>query len=256
MSMLQEIFNSILKQKKKINLKTLPSMGLFYNDDFNIWIKKADIEDIIEYEYNYQKDDIGSIINRVKRIVRKNVTLSVNYSYEDIKSLDIVFIFLEIVKFTNNKNIEIKYLDDSGELINLNFDSNNFNYAKLEEDSMKYYNEESKEFIIDGFRYSPPCIGIENSLTNFLLSKSNQYDSDKYTEYNYDFLYFLGHKNKLNSTEIENLIQIFNYDISDDDSMKISEIIVEFSSIGRYSLKKDSKVIDITSKIDLEKIWK
>jgi hypothetical protein len=50
-------------------------MGLFYNDDFNIWIKKADIEDIIEYEYKYKKDDIGSIINRVKKIVNKNVIL-------------------------------------------------------------------------------------------------------------------------------------------------------------------------------------
>lgn len=256
MKTLQDIFRSILTQKKEVNLKKLPSLGLFYKDDFRLWIKKADIEDIIEYEYEYKKDDLGIVINRVKKIVRKNTILSNGYSYYDIKSIDIVFIFLEIVKLTNNKIIEIKHLSAKGEVINVGFDENNFNYVKLNKNKMSAYDDKNKEFIIDGFRYSPPSIGIENSLTNFLISKTNTRGNEKYAEYNYDFLYFLGHKNKLSHSEIENLIQIFNYDISDDDSEKIGEVIIDFSSIGRYSLKVGSEVIDITAKIDLEKIWK
>lgn len=256
MEILQNIFRSILTQKKELNLKKLPSLGLFYKNDFKLWIKKADIEDIIEYEYDYKKDDLGSVINRVKKIVKKNTILSSGYSYYDIKSIDIVFIFLEIVKLTNNKTIEIKHLDTSGEFININFDESNFNYAKLSKNIIKTYDDETKEFVIDGFRYSPPSIGIENSLTNFLISKTNTKGNEKYAEYNYDFLYFLGHKNRLSHSEIENLIQIFNYDISDEDSVRIGEIIVDFSSIGRYSLKRGNEVIDITAKIDLEKIWK
>jgi len=256
MEILQNIFRSILTQKKELNLKKLPSLGLFYKNDFKLWIKKADIEDIIEYEYDYKKDDLGSVINRVKKIVKKNTILPNGYSYYDIKSIDIVFIFLEIVKLTNNKTIEIKHLDTSGEFININFDESNFNYAKLSKNIIKTYDVETMEFVIDGFRYSPPSIGIENSLTNFLISKTNTRGNEKYAEYNYDFLYFLGHKNRLSHSEIENLIQIFNYDISDVDSVRIGEIIVDFSSIGRYSLKRGNEVIDITAKIDLEKIWK
>ena len=50
------ILKSILNLQKKIDLTTLPSQGLFYKDDFEIFIKKADVGDIIEYEYDYQKD--------------------------------------------------------------------------------------------------------------------------------------------------------------------------------------------------------
>jgi predicted RNA-binding protein YlqC (UPF0109 family) len=255
MEILQNIFKSMLTQKKEVDLKKLPSMGLFYKDDFKIWIKKASIEDIIEYEYNYQKEDLGNIIGKVKKIVKKNTILSNGYSYNDIKSLDIVFLFLNIVRFTNNKDIEIKHLDTSGKIINLKFNEETFNYADLDRETMLLYNNESKEFIIDGFRYSPPSIGVENSITNYLISKSDTPGNQKYSEYNYDFLFFLGHKNKLSEAEIENLIQIFNYDISDKDSEKIGEIIIKFSNIGRYQLKRESVVIDITAKIDLEKIW-
>ena len=257
MNLLKDIFKSLLNQNKEIDLTKLPSMGLFYKDDFRIWIKKADIEDIIEYEYDYQKEDVGSVIQRVKRIVRKNVIFSKGYKYNDIKSVDIVYLFLEIVKLTNNRSIEINFTNKvTGEKEFVTFDSHHFNYANINDKMMKSYDNQTKEFVIDGFRYSPPCIGVENSLTNFLISKSNDIDSEMYAEFNYDFLYFLGHKNSLSPNEIENLIQIYNYDISEDDSKKIRDIIISLSNIGKYSLKKDFQIIDITAKIDLEKIWK
>jgi len=254
---LTNILRGILNLQKKINTKTLPSQGLFYKDDFELWIKKADIEDIIEYEYQYEKEDLGIVITRVKRIVEKNVILSKPYSYFNIKSIDIVYLFLEIVKFTNNKKIDIKYFNDivgKDELIS--FDSNNFNYTKLEDKLLKSYDTLAKEFVIDGFRYSVPCIGVENSLTHFLISKSNDENADAYNKYSYDFLYFLGHKSNLSFSEIDNLIQIFNFDLIEEDKKKIRKIVKSLSKIGRYSLKKDSKIIDVTAKIDLEKIWK
>jgi len=251
------ILRGILNLQKKIDLKTLPSQGLFYKDDFELWIKRADVEDIIEYEYQYEKEDLGLVITRVKRIVEKNSILSKGYSYSDIKSIDIVYIFLEIVKFTNNKKIDIKYFNDNlGKDEIISFDSTNFNYAKLDQKLLKSYNSVAKEFVIDGFKYSVPCIGIENSLTHFLISKSDEPGAEAYNKYSYDFLYFLGHKSNLSFSEIDNLIQIFNFDLSDEDKKKIRKIIKSFSSIGKYSLKKDSKIIDVTAKIDLEKIWK
>jgi len=254
---LTNILKGILNLQKKINIKTLPSQGLFYKDDFELWIKKADVEDIIEYEYQYEKEDLGLVITRVKKIVEKNVILSKAYSYFDIKSIDIVYLFLEIVKLTNNKKIEIKYFDDTiGKDDIISFDSNNFNYAKLDDKLLISYDSVAKEFVIDGFKYSVPCIGVENSLTHFLISKSDDPNADAYNKYSYDFLYFLGHKSHLSFSEIDNLIQIFNFDLTDDDRKKVRKIVKSFSKIGKYSLKKDSKIIDVTAKIDLEKIWK
>ena len=254
---LTNIVKGILNLQKKINIKTLPSQGLFYKDDFELWIKKADVEDIIEYEYQYEKEDLGLVITRVKKIVEKNVILSKAYSYFDIKSIDIVYLFLEIVKLTNNKKIEIKYFDDTiGKDDIISFDSNNFNYAKLDDKLLISYDSVAKEFVIDGFKYSVPCIGVENSLTHFLISKSDDPNADAYNKYSYDFLYFLGHKSHLSFSEIDNLIQIFNFDLTDDDRKKVRKIVKSFSKIGKYSLKKDSKIIDVTAKIDLEKIWK
>jgi len=254
---LTNILRGILNIQKKIDLKTLPSQGLFYKDDFELWIKKADVEDIIEYEYKYEKEDLGLVITRVKRIVEKNVILSSGYYYGDIKSIDIVFLFLEIVKFTNKKEIDVKYFNDNiGKDEIITFDSSNFNYVTIDNKMIQNYDTSSKEFVIDGFKYSIPCIGVENSLTHFLIIKSDEPDASYYNNYSYDFLYFLGHKNNLTFNEIDNLIQIFNFDMTEEDQKKVRKIIKTFSIIGRYSLKKDSKIIDVSAKIDLEKIWK
>ena len=243
--------------KKKIEVIYLPSQGLFYKDDFELYIKKAKIEDIIEYEYKYNKENLGSVITRLKKIVEKNVILSKNYTYNDIKSIDIVFLFLEIVKFTNNKPIKLNYFNDTNgkdELIN--FESETFNYYEPELDLIEKYDTETKEFNFNGYKYSVPSIGIENSLTHFLVAKSDDPNSESYNTYSYDFLYFLGNKSTLSFQEIDNLIQIFNFDIPESDRKYIRKIVKKLSEIGRYSLKRDSQIIDVTAKIDLEVIWK
>lgn len=254
---LLSIIKGILNINKKVDVKKLPSQGLFYKDDFEIHIKKAEIADIIEYEHKYDSEDLGIIINRLKKIVEKNVIVSNGYSYNDIKSIDIVFLFLEIVKFTNNKPIELSFFNDTiGKEESISFDYNTFNYFELDEKIMDKYDHINKEFNFDGYKYSVPCIGTENSLTNFLVSKSFDPASAVYNDYSYDFLYFLGHKPHLTYDEIENLIQIFNFDIEDSEKKNIRKIIKNMSVIGKYSLKKDQQIIDVTAKIDLASIWK
>lgn len=254
---LTNIIRGILNTQKKINLKELPSQGLFYKDDFELSIKKANIEDIIEYEYNYEKDDLGLVITRIKKIVERGAILSNGYSFSDIKSIDIVFLFLEIVKFTNGNPVVLTYFDDiKGSEESISFDSKNFNYFKLSSKIMSKYDKESKEFIIDGFKYSAPSIGAENCLTQFLISKAGDLNAIKYNNYSYDFLYFLGHKKNITFNEIENLIQIFNFDLQENELKSIKKITKDLSIISRYSLIRDNKVIDVSAKIDLEKIWK
>lgn len=254
---LVNLLKGLLNLQKKIDVKLLPSQGLFYPEDFEIKIKKADIEDVIEYEHNYIKDDLGSIINKLKKIVEKNSLFSTGYEFNDLKSIDIIFLFLEIVKFTKGKSINLTYFDDElGKENAIEFSPNHFNYFKPNDLIISKYDTDSKQFVIDDFKFSLPSIGVENCITNYLISKSDEQDAVKYNDYNYDFIFFLGNKRSITFNEIDNLIQIFNYDIEVEDRKKIRSIVKMFNPIQKYSLKRGNKIIDMNSKIDLEKIWK
>lgn len=251
------IINSMLGIHKKIDVEKLPSQGLFYKDNFELHIKKADIEDIIEYEYNYDSQNLGVVITKLKKIVEKNVILPSTYSYNDIKSVDIVFLFLEIVKFTNNRPIELYFFND---LINkedsISFESSTFNYYKLNKSLTDSYDSVNRCFNINGYKYSVPSIGVENSLTQFLIYKSDLPGAEVYNNYSYDFLYFLADKSYLTFDEIENLIMIFNFEMIHDEKAKVRDIIKNLALIGKYSLKNGNQIIDVTAKIDLSTIWK
>ena len=256
MSMIN-LIKGLLNLQKKLDKKLLPSQGLFYKDDFEVWIKKADVGDIIEYEHDYVKDDVGVVISKLKKIVENNTILSSGYTCNDIKSIDVVFVFLEIVKLTKGKSINLNYFDDEkGKESIIEFDSSHFNYFKIDNKVMDKYDSKLKQFTIDGFKYSLPTIGVENCLTNYLLSKSYDSDALKYNSYNYDFTYFLGERNIISFDEIDNLIQIFNFDMDSSELKKVRTIVKSFSPIQKYSLKRGNRVIEINSKIDLEKIWK
>jgi hypothetical protein len=215
------------------------------------------MQDIIEYEHNYVKDNIGIIIEKIKKLVEKNIIISSNYKFVDIKSIDIIFIFFEIVKFTKDKPVTLIYFnDETGQNESIEFSSETFNYFKIDEELNQSYNKIDKSFDLNGYKYSLPSLGIENSLTNFLINKSIDPEAAKYKTLNYNFTYFLGHKNNVSYSEIENLIQIFNYDMDKSEIKKVSDIVKKISPMQRYSLKKGSKIIELNSKIDLEKIWK
>jgi hypothetical protein len=44
--------------------------------------------------------------------------------------------------------------------------------------------------------------------------------------------------------------------MEESDKKSCRKVVQTFSNLGKYSLIKDSKVIDVTAKIDLETIWK
>ena len=190
-----------------------------------------------------------------KSIVKKNTIIPNNYKFSYIKSIDIIFIFFEIVKFTKNKEIVLNYFDEYGEEINVEFSSSTFNYFDFGE-VISYWNKSECCFDISGYKYTLPSIGVENSLTNFLIDKSYSPDAEKYNTYNYVFVYFVGNKEYLSLSEVDNLIEIFNFDIDQDEMDKVNKILNMFALLQRYSLIKDGKVIEISSKINLETIWK
>jgi len=252
-----DFFRELFVKRIKIDTKILPSQGLFYKPDFEINIKKASKEDILDYEKNYIKDDVGTVIYLIKKIVEKNTKLSGSYIYEDIKSIDVIFIFLEIVKITKGKPINLMYFDkETDKEGKIEFGSKYFNYFNFTDKLLDKYNNEDRSFTINGYKYTLPSIGVENALTNFLIIKSSEQDAFNYNNYTYDFTYFVGDKNTLKFKEIENLIQIFNFDMDKDEMKKMKEVIKTFLPLQRYSLKKDGRIVEMNSKINLEKIWK
>ena len=254
---LTDFIRRIFIKKKKVEIKNLPSQGLFYKDDFNISIKRVNIKEIIEYENNYDRENLGLVLGRLKKIVENNIIIPNEYSFKHIKSIDVIFIFLEIVRFTKDKPVQLEYFNDEiGAIDKIDFDEKSFNYCRLSEEIMSDWDSNQKCFVINGYKFSLPSIGIENSLTNFLINKSYDEDSNNYNDYSYNFTYFLGEKEFLTFEEIENLIQIFNFDIEDEEVEKIDNLVKRFIPLQRYSLIKDNKVIEMSSKINLQEIWK
>lgn len=250
--MILNILNSIINKKKKININELPSQGLFYNDDFNIFIKKVTQDQIDDYKNHIDSDNISTIINVIKKIVKNNIVLSNEYLFEDVKSIDIIYIFLELVKYTTDKKVIINF----DKKIEVEFDTNNFVYFfDTNKDVLKFYDKENKCFYINDYKFTLPSIGIEDSLTKFLIKKIDINNEHIYTKYYYDFTYFLGHKNKLDDSEIENLIEIFNYELDKEESKKIKNIVELFIPMQKYRLKHKQKTLDLTSKVDLVSIW-
>lgn len=246
-----------LKGRKEIDTNKLPSQGYFYEPDFKIWIKKVEVVDILEYEKQYV-NDIAVALQLIKAIVKKYTILSKKYTFENIKSIDIIFIFLEIVRFTNGKTMKIEYYNDiTGKTEFVEFGVNSFNYFNVPKQSKECFDKKTKEFVVDGYKYSIPSIGVETSLTQFLIEKSWSPDVEKYNSYEYNFMYFLGNKHTLTFSEIDNLIEIFNNDIDDVEKEKINKIVEQFRGFSKYLLKdNNNKLVEINNKLDLSTVWK
>lgn len=248
------ILSLLMVQKKELDLSKLPSQGFFYSKDMKLKIKKAEPQDIIDYESKIDRHNMIKSIECIKTIVQKNVMLNKKYSFFDLKSVDIIFIFLEIVKFTTGNSINIKFKDKNGASKVVPFCAEYFNYFDFTP-MIEYYNEETREFIIDGYHYSFPSIGVENSLADYFVTIIDKTKIQEIQNISYDFLFFLTGKNYLEFEEIDNLIQIFNHDIEDAEKEKISRIVQKFGSILSYSLIVEGEKVEMKYMLNLEKIW-
>lgn len=248
------IIKSLATRNKQLNIKELPSMGLFYPDDMKIYIGKCTEEDIITYENIVDPNNILTMVYAMRLIVDKCVTMNKNYDTSYLKSIDVTYIMFEIVKHTTGKEVSIEYYDDArGKFIDLPINASTFNYIDLA-DIMDNYLPETKEFEFDGYRLSLPTKGIETSLTEYFSNITNEV-ADTMVDYSYDFIYFLGNRNTISYNEIDNLLDIFNDSMSATDKEIVSEAVKRFSPMIRYSLKHNNRVIELHGKINMSTIW-
>lgn len=248
--MLSDILKSIefFKTTKKLDLMGLPSQSLFYKPNFWIKIKKVDIDDIIYYKHYYRPDNAIVLIELIKTIVKNNTFYPKGYSFDDVRSIDVVYIFLKLIEYTNKKPLVLKSLNRvTGFVENIPVTDANFNYF-IPSDKYKFVNG---EYISpNGFKFKIPTIKVEDCLTKFLTLKYYLNQKD-YIDANYDFIYFLGDKNTIADTEIESLLEIFD-EMSSDEKQEISSIVDDFKSFSRYSLIFDGVEHTLDGRLDLE----
>lgn len=244
-----------INKRKKINIKNLPSQGLFYADDFEIYITKLDKDYINEYKTKLDVTSLQKLLKRITRVIIDHTSFNNEYTYRNIVSIDLFFIFLEIVKYTTNKPIIINHYDDENDIdVRLEFNEENFNYFKPTEEMSKSYNYGKKCFELNGYMISPPTTGVEEDLTELLNSISSLPGSEIYNDYNYNFIYVLGNKTSINVKEIKNLIQIFNNDITKEEEEKLKDAVSKITSIQKYEIKYNNIKLSLSS-IDLFKIF-
>ena len=65
----------------------------------------------------------------------------------------------------------------------------------------------------------------------------------------------MGKKEFLTFDEIENLIQIFNYDLSEEESEKVVNIIKSFRKLQRYTLIDNGVEVDLSTRVNLASVW-
>jgi len=254
MNLLNIIKGVILSKGVDVDIKKLPSQGIFYNSDMKISISPVSDGDIEEYEMGYNPADILGSIKRLKEIVKKYTKISGGYVFKDLKNIDIIYLFLEIVKLTTRRPIYLFFFDSYvGKVKRIKFSEKSFKYFDFNT-YMELFDRESKQFIIDGFKFSIPSIGVEESLSNFLIGL----DKDKYKYYDnlsYKFIYFLGNKSELSKDEIDNLISLFNEDMTDRDKSIIMDICLKFEDLNTYKIKTKMGLISVSS-INFSEIFK
>ncbi len=244
--------NTFFIPRRKIDIQTLPSMGMFYNDDMNIYIRKASKKVIEQYNISYSDRNPIDVLSSIKKVLESCAILNKNYTFSDIKGVDVMFLFIEIVKYTKDKDI---YIDNNG--VDIEFSSNTFLYNKNSSFIKDYYDPIKKCINYDGYSATLPSIGIEQSIINYISENYIIHDEDKWFNYSYDFMYFLSDKSEITNADFLNLICLFNDDMSEDERKSVRKIVNNLLSYANYSLIDGyNNIIDLKSKINFKEIWK
>jgi|TARA_R110002153_G_scaffold6210_8_gene28448 hypothetical protein len=253
------LFNLIKNTRnkpKKINIKNLPSRGFFYKDGFEIYITKCNKDYIKQYKKNIDTTNIPKILKRITRLIIDHTSYSEGYSYKNIISVDLLFIFLEIVKHTKGESIFLDHYDEeTKKIVKIKLDEKTFDYYEPNEEFMNSYDIKEKCFKLNGYMISSPTTGAEEDLTQFLNSISSIPGSEKFNNYNYNFLYVLGNKTSIGIPELKNLIQIFSEDMTKEERINLQEAISNIMPIQKYKMLYNGKSIPVSSKLDLSVIF-
>lgn len=231
------IIKSLSLQKNRIDVTELPSMGLFYPKDLE-WVEVTPITTgLIELFNNRFKDDNSDVtyinnLNVIKIIVKYVVNMPDGYSYDDISTLDIMYLFIKSVELYTGVVI----------LKDVLFSAKNYNY--FDTHKLLQYHKDTY-FEINGWRYSHPTIGVENSMIDYLIKTGERDINPEYL----NFIYFQNGKNKLEFNEINNLIDLWKH-MSEENRNEMNDCIFKFKDWNKHSLlNENGEKVEILSNL-------
>lgn len=168
---------------KNLPLEVLPSRGLFYPDGTIISIKMASVKEIRHFSTIDENDFIDgdqkldAVLESCCKVSMPN---NVRASWKDLQDIDRFFIIFSIRGATfaegeNKLTMEVACQNcPNVDQIELNKD--NLSFFNIDERLMKYYDPETKTFIIrtkegDSFPIYLPTIGVGIFIKNYIRSK-------------------------------------------------------------------------------------
>tara|TARA_R110000772_G_scaffold2410_4_gene8576 strand:- start:52591 stop:53367 length:777 start_codon:yes stop_codon:yes gene_type:complete len=244
---LENLITNIFGTKKlyEVNIKKLPSQGYFYPENLKIYINKGDLDDQLRYYHGIDNSNIFGMISTLKNLLVNRVEFNLkDFIFDRLRAIDIFFMFIEFIKHTTGKKLYISGIE---------FNYNNFVYFDFDQFS-KNYDPIKRAFVFGDWTFSLPSIGIETSLSQFSYKISINGETDRYKEKNYNLIYFLGDKNKLNYNDMINLIDLFE-DLTDVHQEEVNTIVKSFSKSGLYFLIKIGKKAIRINPDMLKNIW-
>jgi hypothetical protein len=168
---------------KNMPIENLPSQGMFYPDDIVISIRAANVKEIRHFstidenDFIDGDDKLNFILESCVKIKTKQIQKP---SWKDIQDMDRFYLILAIRELTFLNDDNALQMDIScpncGNTDRIIITKERIDYFKIDERIMKYYNSETKSFIIkmkDGvtFELFLPTLGVANFIKNYIRNK-------------------------------------------------------------------------------------
>lgn len=174
----------------RIDVKTLPTCGLFYPDDTIIRIRAARGSEIKHWSTMNDQDinQISQVDDILNYIIEKCVNVDMpskpGASWKDLKDIDRFYLLLAVREFT--------FLDGDNELMvpisenkSIPVTKEMIDFIKIPDEIMRHYSEEEKCFVFHmqrrDIRMYIPSLGASQWLKNYAQNKVNAregFDSD------------------------------------------------------------------------------
>lgn len=173
-----------------LELSDLPSKGMFYRKDFNLTIRAARVSEIREFSTIDESNirDVDEKLNTILVSCTRVMFGNTKGSYKDILEEDRIYVILKIKELTfkdgeNKLMMPVKERkcnsgtcesQDSVELM-----TQNLQFHEEDELLSKYYDEESKAYIIATKNHgeiimAPPTIGVMRSITDYIRDREEE----------------------------------------------------------------------------------
>lgn len=253
-NLISKILSSFKKEKRfNITNDMLPTRGIFYPENIEISVTKASEETIKMYNSEISKtnDDINLLLHLINKVVENHIIVK-NSTYHNLKSLDLLYLFIYIVRITTEKPYMVKYELPNKTTGEIELNEENFMYMSLDRISshFDFYNKEKKQIILNnGFMFSLPSIGIETKIVEFIRA-----NEDKFEFNDLNFIYFMGNGNDVSFEEIENVIISFE-ELDSETYIEIRDFVHVYEEEQRFKLLKDNVFVDLKSGLHFNDLW-